>query len=100
MNHKVAQPEVCEVNVDGHVIHVYNDQQLQLVSPAYLSLDSDGRVAHHNKQHILQLSSLLELEGVLLDEHNELIVGWSGRMCHINQTGKGSYSFVAGVTTE
>ena len=41
--HTASQLQVSEVNVAGHVIRVYCDQQ-QLGSPEYLALDSDGRV--------------------------------------------------------
>ena len=73
--HLKPQPQVVEVDGDGRIISVYNDQQ-QLTLPCHLSIDSEGKmfIADFNKQHILLLTSDLQLDRVLLDtQHNQLV---------------------------
>jgi len=57
---------VSELDVDGQVLFTYNDDSL----PEHLSIDSEGRVlvADYYNDHILLLSSQLELERVIIDK--------------------------------
>ena len=56
------------MDVDGQVLATYNDVTL----PEHLSIDSEGRVlvADWFNDHILLLSSQLELERVIIDKTN------------------------------
>ena len=73
--HHKPQPQVCQVDSDGRIISVYNNQQ-QLDWPCHLSIDSEGKmfIADRLKHRILLLTSDLQLDRVLLDtQHNQLV---------------------------
>ena len=89
VSHYEPQPQVSEVDVTGHVIRVYCDQQ-QLVYPIYLSLDSEGRVFvadyGSDKHQVLLLTRDLELERVLLDTQQHQSHSQPLRLCYVQQT--------------
>jgi len=65
---------VSEVDVDGQVLATYSD----VSRPGHLSIDSEDRVlvADYLNDHILLLSSQLELEHVFIDKTNT-----RGKLC-------------------
>ena len=88
VSHEQPRPQICEVDVDGHVIHIFSNQVL-LADPDHMAIDSDGRVivASYNKSQILLLNSRLQIERILLDtEHHDVFLNGPRRLCYIEQT--------------
>jgi len=76
---------VSEVDVNGHLLRSFTD----VIGPHHLSVADDDNVlvADHYNNRVLLLDTQLQLQRVLIDEHNpQLKLRWRFRLCYSPDT--------------
>ena len=68
------------MDINGRVLRSFTD----VLVPHHLSLDSEGRVliANYGNDHILLLSSELQLQRVLIDRNSQIKLRRPTRLCY------------------